>query len=422
MSRYQEALNYIPGGVNSPVRAFKSVDRDPIFIKKAKGSYLYDEDGNKYLDFINSWGPSILGHSNDKLIEKAKAYLEDGLTYGLPTDIEIRMAKTICEATDCDMVRMVNSGTEATMSAIRLARGFTGRDKFIKFEGCYHGHSDGLLVKSGSGALTLNIPTSKGIPNSILGDTIVCEYNNIDSVKEAIEENKDEISCVILEPIAGNMGVVPSSKEFIKELRSITKENGIILIFDEVITGFRCRYGSIKYDFGIEADLYCFGKIIGGGLPVGAFGGRREIMNHLAPIGEVYQAGTLSGNPLVMKMGLDVLDTLRETDCIYERLEENAMKIQKGFEKNIREIGVKAKVTRHRSMMCLFFGDFDEIKSYEDVKKADTAMYAKYFSMMMDKGIIIAPSQFEAMFMSYSHKDEDIDYLIQCNREVLEKL
>lgn len=218
------------------------------------------------------------------------------------------------------------------------------------------------------------------------------------------------------------MGVVPSSKEFIKELRSITKENGIILIFDEVITGFRCRYGSIKYDFGIEADLYCFGKIIGGGLPVGAFGGRREIMNHLAPIGEVYQAGTLSGNPLVMKMGLDVLDTLRETDCIYERLEENAMKIQKGFEKNIREIGVKAKVTRHRSMMCLFFGDFDEIKSYEDVKKADTAMYAKYFSMMMDKGIIIAPSQFEAMFMSYSHKDEDIDYLIQCNREVLEKL
>ncbi|MDY2918958.1 MAG: glutamate-1-semialdehyde 2,1-aminomutase [Anaerococcus sp.] len=419
MTLFDEAKKYIPGGVNSPVRAFKSVHRNPIFAKYGKGPYIYDEDGNKYIDYINSWGPLILGHANEKLIEKAKTYLEEGLSFGLPTKIEVDMAKFLTEAIGTDMIRMVNSGTEATMSAIRLARGFTGRNKIIKFEGCYHGHSDALLVKSGSGTLTYNIQTSSGVPEDVTKDTLVCRYNDIESVKEAISNNKYEIACVIIEPVCGNMGVVSPREDFIKDLRKVTEEEGILLIFDEVITGFRCKFGSVKDIFKIEPDLYCFGKIIGGGLPVGAFAGKREIMERLSPLGDVYQAGTLSGNPLAMKMGLDILSELKDNPDIYEKLENNAKTLEEGFNDNIKSIGIDAKVSRFKSMICLFFGKFDKIESYDDVKNADTKAYEKYFSYMINKKILLPPAQFEAMFMSYVQNDEIINYTIEKNKEAL---
>ncbi|NLY21258.1 MAG: glutamate-1-semialdehyde 2,1-aminomutase [Tissierellia bacterium] len=422
MSLYNKAKSLMPGGVNSPVRAFGSVKREPIFIHSAKGPYVYDVDGKQYIDFITSWGPMILGHGREDLIEKAKVYLEEGLTFGLPSDIEVEMAELVTSATDTDLVRMVNSGTEATMSAIRLARGYTGKKKIIKFEGCYHGHSDSLLVKSGSGTLTFNTPTSAGVPEDTIKHTIVCRYNDIDDVKKAIESNKDDIACVIIEPIAGNMGVVPGNYKFMQELREITSENGIVLIFDEVITGFRVKYGSIAPLFDIVPDLYCFGKIIGGGLPVGAFAGPEKIMRHLSPDGDVYQAGTLSGNPLAMKMGRDVLNILREDKEIYERLEEKAIKLENGFNENLKSTGVSGKVVRYKSMLCLFFGEFDEIKSYDDIKNANTEMYSEYFSFMLDRGIVLPPAQFEAIFISDAQTDEILDYTIEQNRLALEHI
>lgn len=419
MTFFDTAKHFLPGGVNSPVRAFGSVDRDPLFISRAKGPYIYDREGRQYIDYIGSWGPMILGHGREDLIENAKRYIEDGITYGLPTEVEVEMAQYFTKAIGTEMVRMVNSGTEATMSAIRLARGYTGRDKIIKFEGCYHGHSDGLLVKSGSGTLTYNAPTSAGVPKEIIQNTLVARYNDIESVKEIIDQNPDSIACVIIEPIAGNMGVVPAKVSFMQELRKLTEEKGILLIFDEVITGFRCRFGSIAPDFNIKPDLYCFGKIIGGGLPVGAFAGPREIMNHLSPVGDVYQAGTLSGNPLAMKMGLDVLSILENDSSIYARMETRAKTLEEGFNDNIKATGVEAQVTRHRSMLCLFFGQFQKIESYEDVAQADTKAFTKYFQYMLDHQILLAPAQFEAIFLSDAHNDSIIEYTIEQNKKAL---
>ncbi len=419
MNLIERAKQRIPGGVNSPVRAFGSVDMDPVFIQSGRGAYVYDESGNEYLDFIGSWGPMILGHGKEELIQNAQEYLQEGLTFGLPTAIEVEMAELVTEATRTDMVRMVNSGTEAAMSAIRLARGFTGREKIIKFEGCYHGHSDSLLVKSGSGTLTFRKPTSSGVPYDTIKHTIVCEYNNIESVKEAVRQFPDDIACVILEPIAGNMGVVPSELAFIQELRALTEKEGIVLIFDEVITGFRTVYGSISSLFGVQADLYCFGKIIGGGLPVGAFAGKREIMEHLSPVGGVYQAGTLSGNPLAMKMGRDTLHILRDNPAIYDKLAEYGAMLEEGFTSNLKETNTPGAVTRFRSMVCLFFGEFDTIRSFEDVKHADTDTYARYFKEMIGMGIILAPAQFEAIFLSDAHTKENIEYLIASSQKAM---
>ena len=419
MNLIERAKQRIPGGVNSPVRAFGSVDMDPVFIQSGRGAYVYDESGNEYLDFIGSWGPMILGHGKEELIQNAQEYLQEGLTFGLPTAIEVELAELVTEATRTDMVRMVNSGTEAAMSAIRLARGFTGREKIIKFEGCYHGHSDSLLVKSGSGTLTFRKPTSSGVPYDTIKHTIVCEYNNIESVKEAVRQFPDDIACVILEPIAGNMGVVPSELAFIQELRALTEKEGIVLIFDEVITGFRTVYGSISSLFGVQADLYCFGKIIGGGLPVGAFAGKREIMEHLSPVGGVYQAGTLSGNPLAMKMGRDTLHILRDNPAIYDKLAEYGAMLEEGFTSNLKETNTPGAVTRFRSMVCLFFGEFDTIRSFEDVKHADTDTYARYFKEMIGMGIILAPAQFEAIFLSDAHTKENIEYLIASSKKAM---
>lgn len=423
MNLFERAKKVIPGGVNSPVRAFGSVGMDPLFFTKAKGVTLTDTDGKEYIDFITSWGPMILGHCPEELVEKAKGYLEEAVTFGLPSSIEVEMAEIFTEATGTDMVRMVNSGTEATMSAIRLARGYTGRNKIIKFEGCYHGHSDSLLVKSGSGTLTYNAPTSLGVPEDTIRHTIVCEYNNIDDVKEKIAAYGDDIACVILEPIAGNMGVVVPTKEFMTELREVTEAHGILLIFDEVITGFRTCFGSVSKDFNVEPDLFCFGKIIGGGLPVGAFAGRREIMEYLSPVGGVYQAGTLSGNPLAMKMGRDVLLTLKSRPEIYDRLEKMAMTLEKGFLDNLKRTGIPGAVNRYKSMLSLFFGEFDgPILSYEDVKKADTDLYARYFRGMVKEGFLFAPAQFEAIFLSDAHTEEMMEKVLEANLRTLKNL
>lgn len=419
---YDKAKKVIPGGVNSPVRGFGSVNMDPIFIKSAKGSYIYDVDGNKYIDFISSWGPMIFGHCDDKLNEVAVNALQNGTSYGVPSEVEVEMAETLVSAYDgCEMVRMVNSGTEATMSAIRVARGYTSKDKIIKFEGCYHGHSDCLLVKSGSGTLTFNVPTSLGVPKDTVKDTIVCQFNDIDSVKEAIEKYKGEIACVIIEPVPGNMGIVKPDKKFMLELRKITEENNIVLIYDEVITGFRLSYGGAAQIFGIVPDMVCFGKIIGGGLPVGAYGGKKEIMSVVSPIGNVYQAGTLSGNPLAMSMGISVLNRLKSNQQLYDELENKAKKIEEGFNENIKKTGAKAVVSRFKSMISIFFTDKD-IKYYSDVMTSDTTMYAKYFKKMLERNILLPPAQFEVMFMNTTLTDEDIEYTIKSNLESLKEI
>lgn len=416
---FEKAKQIIPGGVNSPVRAFGSVNMDPIFVKKAKGSFIYDVDGKKYLDYISSWGPMIFGHGDEELNKVAIDALQNGVSFGVPSDVEVEMAEILTTAyKGCEMIRMVNSGTEATMSAIRVARGYTGKDKIIKFEGCYHGHSDCLLVKSGSGTLTFNVPTSPGVPVDTVKHTLVCEYNNIDSVKETIEKNKGEIACIIIEPVPGNMGVVKPKLEFMKELRKITEENNIILIYDEVITGFRLSYGGAAEIFDIVPDMVCFGKIIGGGLPVGAYGGKKEIMSVVSPVGKVYQAGTLSGNPLAMSMGIAVLNRLKDNRQIYNDLENKARKLEEGFKSNIEKTGAKAVVSRFKSMISLFFTDAD-INYYSDVMTSDASMYAKYFQSMLESEILLPPAQYEVMFMNASLNDHDIDYTIKANLKAL---
>lgn len=420
---YKESVKYIPGGVNSPVRAFKSVGLDPIFIKKAKGAYITDVDDHIYIDYIGSWGPMILGHSNDVAIEGVQEALMNGTSYGLPTPIEKDVAELIVEAyPSVDMVRMVNSGTEATMSALRIARGYTKRDKILKFEGCYHGHSDSLLVKSGSGTLTYGVPTSPGVPEGTTADTLVGRYNDIEHLKEIFSANKGEIAAVIVEPVPGNMGVVPPNLAFLKALREITENEGTVLIFDEVITGFRLAYGGAQEYFNIIPDMTCFGKIIGGGLPVGAYGGKKEILSLVSPLGPVYQAGTLSGNPIAMKMGYNVLNYLKENQTtIYKLLEEKAMLLEEGMNKNIEEVGINATVNRVGNMVCMFFVD-GEVNTYEDVMSSDTKMYANYFKEMLIRGVLLPPAQFEGLFLSTEHTEEIINQTLRIQRKVLESI
>ncbi|HJB27002.1 MAG TPA: glutamate-1-semialdehyde 2,1-aminomutase [Firmicutes bacterium] len=416
---FAKACEVIPGGVNSPVRAFQSVGGEPIFVDHAKGSHIVDIDGNEYIDYICSWGPFVLGHSHPMMAEGALEAIQRGISYGLPTEIETRMAELICSAyKSAEMVRMVNSGTEATMSAIRAARGYTGKDKIIKFEGCYHGHSDCLLVKSGSGALTFGMPTSPGVPADVVKNTLVCRYNDLVSVKETVEANQGEIAAIILEPIAGNMGVIPPRPGFLEGLRTLCTEQGIVLIFDEVISGFRAAFGGASELYGVDPDMVCFGKIIGSGLPVGAYAGKREIMSVISPKGPVYQAGTLSGNPLAMFMGLKLLAYLKEHREIYQRVEEYAAKLEAGMRDLLTKHGLRYQINRVGSLLCLFFTE-QEVISYDDVKTCDTTKFSKYFQCMLGRGILLAPSQFEAMFVSAAHTQEDLEKTLHAMDQAL---
>lgn len=416
---YEEATKYIPGGVNSPVRAFKSVGLDPVFIDRAEGCKIYDVDGNEYIDYICSWGPLMLGHSPKEIVDGIEEIVKKGTSYGVPTSIEVDMAKLIVEAYPAiDQVRMVNSGTEATMSALRVARAYTNRNKILKFEGCYHGHSDALLVKSGSGTITYGVPTSPGVPEDVVKDTLVTRYNDIEATKAMFEKHGNEIAAVILETVAGNMGVVPGKKEFIQFLRDITKEYGAVLIFDEVITGFRLDYNSSVGYYGIKPDMACFGKIIGAGLPVGAYGGKKEIMDMVSPVGPVYQAGTLSGNPLAMYMGKKNLEILRDRPEIYSELERKAIKLEEGLRSNVEKLGLNYTVNRAGSLVCLFFAQ-GPINNYDDVTKCNVNMFNKYFEELLNRGILLAPTQFEAMFLSNAHTDEIIEETIKASYEAL---
>lgn len=419
---FNEAVKVLPGGVNSPVRAFHSVKSDPVFIKSAYQATLVDEDDNSYLDYIGSWGPMILGHSHPLLNECLIQHINDGISFGLPTSIEVTLAKQIVDAyAGIDMVRMVNSGTEATMSAIRVARGYTKKDKIIKFEGCYHGHSDGLLVKSGSGTLTFGMPTSPGVPTDIVKNTLVCTYNDIDSVQASVQANENEIAAIIIEPIAANMGVVEADKTFLKQLRELCDEHNIVLIFDEVISGFRLGYGGAANYYGITPDMACFGKIIGGGLPVGAYGGKQEIMQMVSPSGPVYQAGTLSGNPLAMHLGSTLLSYLQEHPEVYEQINQKALILKQGMESVLKQYNLPYQIQCCGSLLTLFFCEHP-VKTFSDVQKCDTDLYAQYFQGMLKRHIMLAPSQYEAMFISAAHTEKDIQYTIDCFAEVMKEM
>ena len=418
---FEQSKKLIPGGVNSPVRAFKSVKCNPVFFDHGKGSKLYDVDGNEFIDCISSWGPLIFGHADKITQEKLNEYLLKGTTYGAPTIIESKMAKKIIELVpSIEKVRMVNSGTEATMSAIRLARGYTTRNLILKFSGNYHGHGDSFLIKAGSGAMTLGLPDSPGVTKNTAKDTIIAEFNSIESVKEQFKQNLDQIAAVIIEPVAGNMGLVKSRRDFLVELRNICDENKTLLIFDEVMSGFRLAAGGAQEVYNVIPDITTLGKIIGGGLPVGAYGGKSEIMDYLAPNGPVYQAGTLSGNPLAMSAGLSVLNRLNKK--LYGKLENITKKIEKGFLKNIKETKSKAIVNRAGSMMTLFFTDQEKIETYNDAVRCNLDQYAKYFKNMLDMGIYLPPSQYECMFISSAYSENDIKKIIDCNKKSLELL
>lgn len=402
-SIYNEAVTVMPGGVNSPVRAYRNVGRNPLFIEKGKGSKIYDIDGNEYIDYICSWGPNILGHCYPKVIEEVKKACDNGLTFGAPTEKEVVLAELIREIMpSMEVLRMVNSGTEAVMSAIRVARGFTKRDMILKFKGCYHGHSDGLLVKAGSAALTAAVPDSLGVPKSYTENTLVALYNDEKSVEELFEKYGDKIACVVVEPVAANMGVVLPKKGFLQFLRDITEKYGSLLIFDEVITGFRLSLGGAQEYFGIKPDMTTLGKIVGGGMPMAVYGGRKEIMDCVAPLGGVYQAGTLSGNPIATTAGIATLTSLKENKHLYADLEKKAEKIANSY----RKIG--ASVNQIGSLLSGFFTD-REVNDYDSATSSDTARYAKFFNYLLENGIYIAPSQYEAMFVSMAHSDEDIE-------------
>lgn len=419
---YKEASRYIPGGVNSPVRAFKSVGGNPLFIKKAKGSKIYDVDGQEFIDYVGSWGPHIFGHNPDFIKNALLETIENGTSFGAPTELELKMAKIIVELVpSVEMVRMVNSGTEATMSAVRAARGYTRKDKIIKFEGCYHGHADFFLIKAGSGALTLGTPDSPGVTKANAADTLVASYNDLDSVKKLIKENKKEIAAVIIEPIAGNVGVIKANDDFLKGLRDLCSDEKIILIFDEVMTGFRVSSGGAQKLFKLKPDLTTFGKIIGGGLPVGAFGGKKEIMEMISPHGPVYQAGTLSGNPLAMSAGFAALNHIKKNPDIYEKLEEKSNYLETGFRESIKLLNKKFALNRVGSMMSLFFTE-NEVTDYKSAISSDTILFGKYFLLMLMKGIYLAPSQYEALFVSTEHTIEDLNYTIKANYDSLSKL
>ena len=410
-SLFSRARSIIPGGVNSPVRAFRSVGSDPLFITKGSGSRIFDADNNSYIDYVGSWGPLILGHCNTQVLEAVKLCMESGASFGAPTELEITLAQMVIDAVpSIEMVRMVSSGTEATMSAIRVARGHTGRDRIIKFSGCYHGHSDSLLVKAGSGAATFGVPDSPGVPADFAKLTLTAEYNSIDSVKKLVAENKDQIACIIIEPIAGNMGTVPPRPGFLEGLREICSNEGIVLIFDEVMTGFRVAYGGAQEIYGVTPDMTTLGKIIGGGLPVGAFGGKREIMEKLSPSGGIYQAGTLSGNPLAMTAGIETLKQLKQPG-FYQQLEEKSSMVAVGIAQAAAKAGYPIYSTRVGSMFCAFFSK-GEVYDWPTASACDTKAFATYFRAMLDEGIYLAPSQFETAFVSISHTEEDIDATI----------
>lgn len=416
---FEEAVRLIPGGVNSPVRAFGSIGSTPRMIARASGANLWDEDGNKYIDYIGSWGPMILGHNQPEVLEAVVDACARGLSFGATTKIEVDMARLICDSIpSVDMIRMVNSGTEAVMSAIRVARGFTGRDKIIKFTGCYHGHSDGLLVKAGSGAMTSGVPDSAGVPVGCTQDTLTANYNDLESVETLFAQFPDQIACVIVEPVAANMGVVPAEAGFLEGLRYLCTRYGALLIFDEVITGFRLSFGGAQEYFGVRPDLTTFGKIIGAGMPVGAYGGRREIMDMVSPVGPVYQAGTLSGNPVAMAAGYTQLTILRDHPEYYRELNEKADMFFGKLAMAVEAAGKPYQVNHVGSLGCLYFTG-EQVRDYESAKTSDTARYAHYCNYMIDHGIYLAPAQFEAMFVSMAHTQQQLDETVDLATEYL---
>ena len=425
MSRSEElfkrAVKVIPGGVNSPVRAYGSVGMTPRFVEGATGPYIFDADSKKYIDYIGSWGPMILGHNNQEVLKEVVRKAESGLSFGAATEIEVEMAEFICEnVPSVEMIRMVNSGTEAVMSAIRVARGYTGRNKIIKFAGCYHGHSDALLVKAGSGVMTAGVPDSAGVPAGCTQDTLTAVYNDLDSVKALFEQFPEQIAALIVEPVAANMGVVLPEEGFLQGLRDLCTANGTVLIFDEVITGFRLTFGGAQERFGIQADLVTYGKIIGGGMPVGAYGGKREIMEMVAPVGSVYQAGTLSGNQVAMAAGLAQLTILKEHPEIYANMKENADRLFEGMAKLVKKYEKPWKMNHIDSLGCLYFTNQD-VHNYEEAKTADTKAFADYFRFMLEQGIHLGPSQFEAMFVSNAHTEETTAETLRVFEEYLRK-
>ncbi|MEW4924399.1 glutamate-1-semialdehyde 2,1-aminomutase [Algibacter sp. 2305UL17-15] len=409
---FADAERVIPGGVNSPVRAFKGVGGTPIFVKEAKGAYLYDEDGNRLIDYINSWGPMILGHAHEPVVNAVIEKAQKGTSFGMPTEIETQIAElAVAMVPNIDKIRFVNSGTEACMSAVRLARGFTGKDKIIKFAGCYHGHSDSFLIQAGSGASTFGTPNSPGVTKGTAKDTLLANYNDIENVKQLIEANKNEIACIIIEPVAGNMGCIPPKEGFLKALRNLCDANGILLVFDEVMTGFRLAKGGAQELYGINADIVCFGKVIGGGLPVGAFAARNEIMNHLAPLGPVYQAGTLSGNPLAMAAGLAMLTELNNDVKVFKRLAEKTAYLHKGISKVLIENEVVHTINRVGSMISVHF-DEGEVIDFATAAKGNNGTFKTFFHSMLSNGVYIAPSAFETWFITDALSYEDLDFTI----------
>jgi len=416
---FAKAQTIIPGGVNSPVRAFKAVGRTPIFIKRASAAFVWDEDRNKYIDYVGSWGPMILGHTNPAIIKAIREASKRGTSFGAPTGLEIKMAELITKLIpSIEMVRMVNSGTEATMSAIRLARAYTGKDMIIKFEGCYHGHGDSFLIKAGSGAMTLGVPDSPGIPSTIAKNTLTARFNDLTSVRTAMEQNKDQIAAIIVEPVAGNMGCVPPMDGFLQGLRSICNEFKALLIFDEVMTGFRVALGGAQTLYSVRPDLTTLGKIIGGGLPVGAFGGKKEIMQMVAPAGQMYQAGTLSGNPLAMAAGLTMLRILHANKMIYKQLEQRSAELEEGIRGNLNKLGLEHSFNRVGSMCTLFFTS-KPVTDYDSAKTSDTAKFSLYFNSMLEQGTYLPPSQFETAFISTAHSEKIIEKTIKANYKAL---
>ena len=419
---FDRAQRVIPGGVNSPVRAFKGVGGTPVFIQKAQGAYIFDTDGKQYIDYVGSWGPMILGHNHPAILNAVLKTAENGLSFGAPTPLEIDLAELVCQLIpSIEMVRMVSSGTEATMSAIRLARGYTKRDKIIKFEGCYHGHADSLLVKAGSGALTLGQPNSPGVPADFAKHTLTCTYNDLDSVQQAFAQYPDQIACIIVEPVAGNMNCIPPKAGFLQGLRALCDQYGAVFIIDEVMTGFRVALGGAQAYYGVTPDLTCLGKIIGGGMPVGAFGGKKEIMQHIAPTGPVYQAGTLSGNPIAMAAGLACLTELKK-DGNQQRLNQLTEKLSQGLKALADKHGIPFSVNYVGAMFGLFFTDKTEVSSYQDVMACDTEKFKLFFHKMLEQGVYLAPSAFEAGFMSLAHSHEDIDRTLAAADKVFEQL
>lgn len=419
---FEKAKQYIPGGVNSPVRAFRAVGGNPVFINRAKGAYLYDEDGNEFIDLINSWGPMILGHAHPIVEEAVINALSSSSSFGAPTAREVEMAELICSIVpSVEKVRMVNSGTEATMSAIRVARGYTGRDKIIKMEGCYHGHGDSFLIAAGSGALTFGTPDSPGVTKGTAKDTLIAPFNNLPAITRIIEENINEIAAIILEPVVGNMGCVLPASDYLQGLRSLCDKYKIILIFDEVMTGFRLSLGGAQELYNVMPDMTTMGKIIGGGLPVGAYGGKKEIMDFVSPLGPVYQAGTLSGNPLAMAAGLAMLRYVKKNPGIYDQLNKTTNELVTGIKKQLHEAGLKYTINHVGSMFTLFFTDVHVI-DFDTAKTSDTKKFASYFQSMLQKGVYLAPSQYEAMFVSTAINTVEVDRILNASRESLKEL